>query len=112
MEARAFGFDTPIGGGGDHRRQERVPVKMIAKLRDRVGNKYDVHVLDMSVTGFRAEAHYSLDPGAIIWLTIPGMQGLEATVAWRKGVVVGCRFRQSLYPAVLDHVVKTLGGLR
>ena len=109
MDARAFGFDRPIGGDDDHRRQERVPVAMRARLRDRHANKYDVSLLDLSVTGFRAEAHYSLDAGQIVWLAIPGMQGLEATIAWRHGLEIGCSFRQPLYPPVLDHIVKTLG---
>ena len=82
---------------------------MAARVRDRHGNKYSVSLLDLSVTGFRAEAHYALDPGQIVWLTIPGMQGLEANIAWRRGRVIGCSFRHPLYPAVLDHIVKTLG---
>lgn len=82
---------------------------MAARLRDRHANKYTINLLDLSVTGFRAEAHYSLDAGQIVWLTIPGMQGLEATIAWRRGLEIGCSFRQPLYPAVFDHVVKTLG---
>src|SRR3569623_552204 len=110
MNARAFGFDTPVGGTSDHRSQERVGVRMPARLRDRAANKYDVHLLDLSVTGFRAEAHYSLDAGAIVWLTIPGLQGLEATVAWRRAAVLGCKFRQPLYPAVLDLIVRSLCG--
>jgi len=108
MDARTFGFDSPIGGAGDHRRASRVPVRVGARLRDRLSNKYDVSILDLSVTGFRAEAHYALEPGAIVWLTIPGLQGLEATIAWRNGAVIGCSFRSPLYPAVLDHIVKTL----
>jgi hypothetical protein len=108
------GMDVQVSGSEvvsrdeDSRRQPRVPVVMIARLRDRASNKYDVRLLDLSVTGFRAEAHYSLDAGQIVWLTIPGMQGLEATVAWRRGTVIGCNFRNPLYPAVLDHIVRTL----
>lgn len=109
MDARTFGFDQPAGGDEDHRRQERLAVTMAARLRDRHSNKYDIRLLDLSVTGFRAEAHYALDPGQIVWLAIPGMQGLEATVAWRHGMEIGCSFRQPLYPPVLDHIVKTLG---
>lgn len=109
MDAGTFGFDRPVGGGDDHRRQDRVSIAMAAKLRDRHSNKYDVRLLDLSVTGFRAEAHYALDAGQIVWLTIPGMQGLEATIAWRRGMEIGCSFRNPLYPAVLDHIVKTLG---
>ena len=110
MDARTFGFDAPVGSRNDSRRQDRVGVATVARLRDRASNKYDVHLLDLSITGFRAEAHYSLDKDSIVWLTIPGLQGLEATVAWRRGAVIGCRFRQPLYPAVFDHIVKTMGG--
>ena len=108
MDVRTFGFDSPIGGDADHRRASRVAIQVGARLRDRLSNKYDVRITDLSVTGFRAEAHYALEPGAIVWLTIPGMQGLEAVIAWRRDRVIGCSFRNPLYPAVLDHIVKTL----
>jgi hypothetical protein len=109
MDGHVSGFERAVSSDADHRRQERVEVAMHARLRDRHSNKYDVNLLDLSVTGFRAEAHYALDAGQIVWLTIPGMQGLEATVAWRRGTVIGCSFRNPLYPAVLDHIVKSLG---
>lgn len=109
MDANTFDCNVPAGPVDENRHQSRVTVTMNARLRDRASNKYDVRLLDLSVTGFRAEAHYGLDKGMIVWLTIPGMQGLEATVAWRRRDVIGCHFRQPLYPAVFDHVVRTLG---
>jgi hypothetical protein len=109
MDAGTFGVDQATGSDDDHRHQQRVPIVMRARLRDRHSNKYNVHLHDLSVTGFRAEADYSLDVGQIVWLAIPGMQGLEATIAWRNGLEIGCSFRQPLYPPVLDHIVKTLG---
>jgi hypothetical protein len=109
MDAHMFGSDQATGGDDDHRHQQRVPIVMRARLRDRHSHKYNVRLLDLSVTGFRAEADYSLDAGQIVWLAIPGMEGLEADIAWRSGLVIGCSFRQPLYPAVLDHIVKTLG---
>jgi len=109
MDAHMSGPDRAGEGDDDHRQQQRVPIAIPARLRDRHSNKYNVRLLDLSVTGFRAEAHYALDAGQIVWLAIPGMQGLEATVAWRRGLEIGCSFRQPLYPPVLDHIVKTLG---
>lgn len=109
MDVYLFGSDRLAGSDDEHRHQQRVPIVLRARLRDRHSNKYDVRLLDLSVTGFRAEAHYSLDAGQIVWLAIPGMQGLEATIAWRHGLEIGCSFRQPLYPPVLDHIVKTLG---
>jgi hypothetical protein len=109
MDAHMSGSDRAAEGDDDHRQQQRVPIAIPALLRDRHSNKYNVRLLDLSVTGFRAEAHYAIDAGQIVWLVIPGMQGLEATVAWRHGLEIGCSFRQPLYPPVLDHIVKTLG---
>lgn len=92
--------------GADHRTRRRAPFRIAAVLRDRMSNKFHVELVDLSSSGFQAEAHPSLDPGAIVWLAIPGMEGLEATVMWRRRAVVGCRFNQPLHPAVFDHLVK------
>ena len=95
----------PDDHGGDNRDRPRAPYRIAATLRDRRSNKFEVHLVDLSASGFQAEAHPSLDPGAIVWLAIPGMQGMEATVMWRKRAVIGCRFNQPLHPAVFDHLV-------
>lgn len=106
MDARTFGFDTPIASRDDNRRQPRLPVILRAHLRNRTAAKFDIRILDMSVTGFRAEAHYGLDVGDLVWVTLPGLQGLEANVAWRRKDIIGGHFRQPLHPAVLDHLIK------
>jgi len=90
---------------GGNRERPRAPFRIAAVLRDRSSNKFHVHLVDLSTSGFQAEAHPSLDPGAIVWLAMPGMQGLEATVMWRRRAVIGCRFNQPLHPAVFDHLV-------
>jgi hypothetical protein len=89
----------------DQRARGRAPFRIAAVLRDRASNKFNVHLVDLSTTGFQAEAHPSLDAGAIVWLAIPGMQGLEATVMWRRRNVIGCKFNPPLHPAVFDHLV-------
>lgn len=106
MDARTLGFVDSADSGTEHRRQPRVPLMLRARLRNRTASKFDIRILDMSVTGFRAEAHYGLDPGDVVWVTFPGLQGLEATVAWRRGELIGGYFRQPLHPAVLDHMIK------
>ena len=98
-----FGDMTPVAA--DHRNALRQGVKLRARLRDRTSSRRDIAVLDLSATGFRAEVDYSLDPGAIVWIALPGLQGLEATVAWRRGTTIGAAFRQPLYPAVFEHIV-------
>src|SRR3546814_9894483 len=78
----------PIAGGsGDNRRALRKPVRLKAQLRDRGTAKFEIDVIDLSTTGFRAETSFTLWEGPIVWLTLPGLASLEATVAWRDGLL-------------------------
>lgn len=95
--------------GADNRRALRQGVKLPAKLRDRTGARFNIEVVDLSVTGFRAEVVHTLHPGTAVWITIPGLAGLEAEVAWQRQEHVGCSFLQPLHAAVFDHVVKLAG---
>ncbi|MGN6269443.1 MAG: PilZ domain-containing protein [Sphingomonas sp.] len=94
----------------EQRRASRKPVQFEAQLRDRGSSKFAVTVLDISTTGFRAECAFRLHEGTLVWLTLPGMAGLEAHVAWCDGnFLYGFVFTQPLHEAVLDHIV-TLAG--
>lgn len=76
-------------------------------MRGRGFAKFDIRLLDLSCTGFRAEAHYALNEHDIIWVTVPGLQSLEAKVAWRHKNIVGAKFTNPLHPAVLGHILGT-----
>ena len=89
----------------DHRRALRKSVKMRAHLRDRGQTKFEIDVVDLSQSGFRAETSFTLWPGTVVWLTLPGLAPLEAMVAWRDKFRYGCAFGKPLHPAVLDHIV-------
>jgi hypothetical protein len=89
----------------DARSALRKPVAFQAQLRDRRSTRVKIRVLDLSITGFRAEADYSLHEGDTVWLALPNMAGLEAKIAWVRGNVIGAAFLQPLYPAVFDHIV-------
>jgi hypothetical protein len=89
----------------------RRQVAIRAELRDRTSTRHNVEVLDLSVSGFRCVADYSLDPGQTIWIKLPGLSGLEAMVAWRRKDMVGAAFLRPLYPAVFEHIVRGCGGV-
>jgi hypothetical protein len=91
--------------GEEARGTSRAPVAFKAQLRDRRSTRIKIDVLDLSITGFRAEADYSLHEGDTVWLTLPNMAGLEAKVAWVRGNVIGAAFLQPLHTAVFDHIV-------
>lgn len=91
---------------GDNRRTLRKGVKLRARLRDRGATRFDINVVDLSMTGFRAETAYRLHPGTVVWISLPGLAGLEAVVAWQTHEHVGCAFRNPLHPAVFEHIVE------
>jgi hypothetical protein len=93
----------------DGRRAERLGVTIKAGLREHGATKFEVKVIDLSMSGFRCETSFTLRPGNRVWLTIPGLSGLEATVAWRDGFRYGCAFVQRLHPAVLLHIDRQYG---
>lgn len=99
----AQGPFTP--GSDDHRRALRKSVKMRAHLRDRGQTRFEIDVVDLSQSGFRAETSFTLWPGTVVWLTLPGLAPLEAVVAWRDKFKYGCAFAKPLHPAVFDHIV-------
>lgn len=101
---RAVSLPVPQDGE-DSRRALRKAVKMRAHLRDRGTTRFEIDVVDLSTTGFRAQTSFTLWPGQTVWLTLPGLAGLEAVVAWRDKFRYGCAFAKPLHPAVLDHIV-------
>ena len=93
------------GSNAEHRRTHRRAVGLRARLRKPGTTQFEVDVVDLSTAGFRTETGYILNPGATVWLTMPGLAALEAVVAWRDRYRYGCAFRVPLHQAVLDHIV-------
>ena len=50
-----------------------------------------------------------LNVGDRVWLTIPGMGGLESIVVWRENFHYGSAFVSPLHTAVFDHILKQFG---
>ncbi|KQN25457.1 hypothetical protein ASE86_04260 [Sphingomonas sp. Leaf33] len=94
----------------DSRTTARHQVGVDAKARDRSGSRYKIRVLDLSRTGFKAECVHTIRPGTMIWLSLPGLQSLEAEVAWQRGEHIGAAFHQPLHAAVFDHITRLLSA--
>jgi PilZ domain len=87
----------------EHRRTMRLDVCFNACLREPGSSqKFEVDVIDLSMTGFRFETSFTIRPGNKVFVTIPGMSTLEATVHWSRGFIYGAQFEQPLYAAVFD----------
>lgn len=105
METRLLSQRVPAATSGDNRATLRRAVKLDARVRDRSASRFKIQIVDLSMTGFRAETVFTLRPGSVVWITLPGLQGLEATIAWQRGEHVGAAFRQPLHAAVFEHIV-------
>lgn len=85
---------------------ERGKVSIEASIRGQGHVRFDVDVLDLSITGFRIESSFTLNVGTRLWLNIPGFQGLESVIIWHEGFTYGCAFTVPLHPAVRDHLIQ------
>ena len=79
----------------------------------RIGNgtKKDVIVNDLSIRGCRIIDRFSnLEIGGLVSIRIGSIGPIEAFVRWRRKNEVGIEFSWPLHPAVLEHMLSTVGG--
>ena len=101
------GWPAELRSGAERRGERRLPVEIAgAFLREPGYSRAAVTVRDLSLRGFRTEWPYRLRPGAMLWLTLPGLHPMPATVAWAMSFEIGCLFNRALHPAVFDTLVR------
>jgi hypothetical protein len=83
----------------------RIKLRIPATLRASGSPGFSIVVTDLSMAGFACEAVTGMPKGALCWLTLPGMTGLQSEVIWNNGIMVGCAFANLLNGAVLDSVI-------
>ncbi len=95
-------------GGFEQRDDDRRSVSATISFRQpgRKGNM--VSLRDVSATGCRFTSYAHPVIGQRIWISLPGLESLTATVRWVAGNDCGCEFERALYPAVLDSIVQRL----
>ena len=60
----------------------------------------------LSRAGCRIITPMYLNPGASLYITLPGFAALETRIAWHVRDEYGCEFVQPLHEAIYDHIVK------
>jgi hypothetical protein len=83
-------------GRGDRRRTMRVPVEIGARVRELGAEGYEAKVLNISETGFMAEAEGDFEVGTRIWLILPGRERANALVRWIAGTKIGAEFAEPI----------------
>ena len=77
-----------------------------ATLRISGGGEFQSVVSDLSITGFSAASINRMREGQVCWLTMPGIEPLQAEVVWWDNCIVGCAFSELLSPIVHDNTLQ------
>lgn len=80
----------------DRRRSARLPVDIGARVRELGSEGCDAKVLNLSETGFMAEAQGEFEVGTRIWLILPGRERANALVRWIAGTRIGAEFAEPI----------------
>lgn len=76
----------------ERRRASRQPVELEAHVRELGTTGVDARIVNISETGFMAEAEARFEVGARIWLILPGRARASAVVRWTAGDKLGAEF--------------------
>ena len=83
----------------------RTKISIPASLRASGTKGFQTVVHDLSLSGFSAMAVNRLHPGTICWLSLPGLESMQAKVVWWENSLVGCAFETLLSPIILDNII-------
>ncbi len=86
----------------DRRRSSRHPVDIGARVRELGSEGFEAKVLNISETGFMAEADGDFEVGTRIWLILPGRDRANALVRWIAGKKIGAEFAEPISLDGLD----------
>jgi hypothetical protein len=84
----------------------RTRLTIPATLRASGGRAFQSVVHDLSISGFSAASINRMHDGQICWLTLPGLESLQAQVVWWDNCIVGCAFEELLSPIVHDNILQ------
>ena len=80
----------------ERRRAARHPVEIGARVRELGSEGFEARVLNISETGFMAEADGEFEVGTRIWLILPGRERANALVRWIAGKRIGAEFAEPI----------------
>ena len=80
----------------DRRRKLRHAVEIGARVRELGSEGFEAKVINISETGFMAEADGEFEVGSRIWLILPGRDRANALVRWTAGNKLGAEFAEPI----------------
>lgn len=94
----------------EDRSAPRTKIAIPAQLRASGARAFQTVVNDLSLSGFSATAITRMHKGTVCWLTLPGLESLQAEVVWWENNSVGCAFADLLSPIVHDNILARYRG--
>jgi len=105
---RLAGLDQRVQPATEQRGMDRRSVSATVSFR-RPGHKASALSLrDLSVSGCRFTTYVRAVVGEQVWISLPGLESIVATVRWVADNDCGCEFDHALYPAVLETILPRL----
>jgi hypothetical protein len=83
------------------RREPRIGVSAEVPLRQFGQTSVDARLVNLSSHGFMAATHALIAPGSRIWLTLPGLNRVNALVLWSKSGRIGGEFAEPIDPLLV-----------
>jgi|TARA_R100000049_G_C1951138_1_gene99053 hypothetical protein len=83
----------------------RTKLAIPSQLRVSGGGTFRTVVHDLSIAGFSASSIGRLHPDQACWLTLPGLQPIEARVVWWNHSIAGAAFENMIATEVLDDLL-------
>lgn len=83
----------------------RTRLTIPATLRASGGRGFQTVVNDLSISGFCCSSVNRVHPGTVCWLTLPGLESLQAEVIWWDNSLIGCAFESLLSPIIHDNIL-------
>ena len=80
----------------DRRRSPRAPISLDAKLGRGGLDRALCKVTDVSLHGAKLHTYSPMKKGAMIWLTLPRIGQIVATIMWADDFTAGCQFVEHL----------------
>lgn len=89
----------------DGRAADRRIVNLAARLRESGATLVEADVADLSTDGFMAESELVLEPGAIVWLKLPGVAPQNSRVVWTRDGKAGFEFTSPIHQRDLEMAI-------
>ena len=87
------------------RREARASVSAEVALRQLGRNAVEGRLINISSRGFMAETEALIEPGARIWLTLPGAGRINGLVVWTKNGRIGGELAEPVDPLAVIQAV-------